>query len=230
MKTIKQMAYILYPFGVAIMLPLLLTNEAKAGRIRKMPISKDKPGVVILAFERTTALSFPVKPEKVVPGAPNKVQIEFLNKDVTVTPLARNPGNLHVYTKTDHYVILFQVGTEATYDDVVEISPSATSITRPLRLLDDSYKVVNFKIEFIPKQKGVQGTSSEVPASIFANERRIESVDLYETLKPYGPLRCNGCVSSASKENARLTCVNPIQTITCKSAAGLVRIERMKGS
>lgn len=210
------------------MLPILLTSEAQAGKIRKLAMYRDKPGIVVLAFERTTVLSFSVKPEKVVPGAPNKVQIEFLNKDITVTPLARNPGNLHVYTKTDHYVILFQIGTEATYDDVVEITPGSSSKARPIRLFEDSYKVVNVNIKFIPKVKGVEGTSSEVPASLIANEKKIEGIDLYEALKPFGRLRCNDCILSNVKENTRISCANPIQFITCNSVQGVVQIERIR--
>ena len=103
--------------------------EGWAGQVRRLELTEDHPATVVLALGRSTAISFLSRPEKVVPGSPQAIQINFLGSDLTITPVSRKPGNLLVYTKSGRYVILFVIGTESHYDDVVKVG--ALSRARP---------------------------------------------------------------------------------------------------
>lgn len=131
---------------------LLYNSFSSAGQIRRLELSEDHPGTVVLALGRTTAISFASRPEKVVPGSPQALQINFLGSDLTVTPVSRKPGNLLVYTKSGRYVILFRIGSDSDYDDVVKIG--ALGRGRPVHLLTDSFRPVAFHVEAKAKVTG----------------------------------------------------------------------------
>ena len=140
----KAIAYFLYPFLMGLILPtlfyLVMKSEypALAGTIRRAQISQNKPLIVRLAAGRSTAISFAARPEKVVPGNPQALEINFLGKDLTLRPLGPRPGNLIIYTKSSRYVILLQMGSESAYDDVVSVSTVAGH-DRPFHLGTDTF-------------------------------------------------------------------------------------------
>ncbi len=129
-------------------------RSAQAGQIRKLYLTEQKPGAITLAFGQSTVLSFFSKPERVVPGSPHKLQIDFLGRDITVTPLASSPGNLIVYTKSGRFVLLLKIGTASSYDDVVQIEPGRPRMNaRPLRLLKDTFHLNDKPV--IPRRKSL---------------------------------------------------------------------------
>jgi hypothetical protein len=153
----------LYPVLIVLcILAILATHKAHAGHVRQLELGPDKPGVVNLAFGRTTAISFSVRPEKVVPGSPQAIEVTFLGKDITIRPLTSKPGNILVYTKSSRYVILLQLGSESKYDDVVKVAPSFSKV--PLKLLEDSYRIVNF--DLILKSKAGTSKPEQIPVKI----------------------------------------------------------------
>ena len=142
MKNWKDYLYFFYITAMIVMSIILLFNhvntDADAGIIRKILVSPDKPGIVRLALKRNTTISFLSRPEKVVPGAPQATEINFIGKDLNIRPLQGNLGNLTVYTKSERLVLLLQMGNESNYDDVVTIIPSFSS--RGYNLSKDTYK------------------------------------------------------------------------------------------
>ena len=142
----RNIIIVLYPMIIAILAFLLFClterspNQAIAGIIRWAEISEAKPLIVHLAQGRTTAISFAVRPEKVVPGNPQALEINFLGKDLTVRPVAPNPGNLIIYTKNNRYVILFQLVSVPAYDDAVTVS-SGKPGSRVMKLGTDTYRI-----------------------------------------------------------------------------------------
>lgn len=139
MKNLKRFLFILYPALIlSAMLILSVTKPSHAGVIRKIEVTPEKSGVARLALKRATILSFTSRPEKVVPGSPESLEINFLGKDLTIRPLSTRPGNLVVYTKSGRYVILLQMTGEQSYDDVVEVN--SVSSKRRVNLQHDTYK------------------------------------------------------------------------------------------
>jgi hypothetical protein len=140
MKKLQDYLYYLYlaaMLGMSIFLFVKHVN-AEAGCIRKIQVSEKKSGVVRLASGRNTTISFLSRPEKVVPGSPDAVIVNFIGKDLNIRPVGSHPGNLTVYTKSERIVLLLQMGNESNYDDVVEIVPF--NQRRGMNLVKDTYK------------------------------------------------------------------------------------------
>ena len=205
-----------------------LPRSGVAGLIRKMYLTEDKPGVVTLAFGQSTALSFFSKPEKVVPGSPQKLQIDFLGKDLTITPLGINPGNLLVYTKSGRYVILLKLGTASSYDDVVQIEPGiARRGARPLRLLEDSFHIESVEAKFQPKS-----TSDQAPflrrttVSVSTDGKRMEVEGLNGISADMGTFQCEDCRVSHTRGVDRILCQAIIHSLKCHTTNGLLTLRR----
>lgn len=208
---LRNMATVTYPLLVAIVLIALGLREARAGHVRQLQIGPDQPAVVHLAFGRTTAISFSVRPEKVVPGSPQAIEVNFLGKDVTVRPLSSKAGNLLVYTKNYRFVILFQVGSEAQYDDVVKVAPFVSK--RPLRLSEDSYVIKSFQIS--KKTDGNQSPPEEIPVLMRADGRSIEGEELRNVLGTHPSLICPHCIIKRGDGSIRIKCADQIAEIQC---------------
>lgn len=77
---------------------------------------------IFLSLGRSTLLKFKEKPEKIVIGNKNYHNLEYINNDVTVQPLAAFDTNLFVYTKNKRtYSFLLKVVPKDKYDDVVHV-------------------------------------------------------------------------------------------------------------
>ena len=134
----KKILFLIYPVLIFLIAQILyFTKISHAGNIRKIEISQIKSGAVRLAIGRTTAISFLSRPEKVVPGSPQALEVNFLGKDIAIRPLSTRPGNLIVYTKSGRFVILLQMGNDSNYDDVVEVVSVMSK--RGINLLRDTY-------------------------------------------------------------------------------------------
>ena len=207
---------------------LLYSSFIQAGQIRRLELSEDHPGTVVLALGRSTAISFTSRPEKVVPGSPQAVQINFLGSDLTVTPVSRKPGNVLIYTKSGRYVILFRIGSDVNYDDVVKVAPVGRG--RPIQLLSDSFHAVEFHVEATPTGKG-GGKLPKVPDSVTvllaSHELEIVGPDLKDLLGIAGPYRCKGCVIRDQNDSARLSCTQPITEIRCESKTVALTFKRV---
>ncbi len=218
----KSVAYILYPLLIGTLLSVLLYSAinsdpiAMAGTIRKAELSSERPLIVRLAMGRTTAVSFTVRPEKVVPGNPQGVEINFVGRDLTLRPLGHNPGNLIVYTKTTRYVVLLQIGSEASYDDAVVIN-AFSSHSRPIRLAEDSFLVEEVELRDLTAKSGQ-------PLSVLV---RREARALESDSFPEG-LRCKGCVLSREKSRTLLICKSEIKSLDCTTAGRSLKLIRKK--
>ncbi len=204
-------------------------RESVAGQIRKMYLTENKPGMVTLAFGKTTVLPFFSKPARVVPGSPEKIQIDFVGKDLAITPLAPNPGNLIVYTTSGRYVILFKIGSASSYDDVVEIEPGRFhQAVRTLRLLEDSFRAETIELQFKPRRGStLGGRSKSMVVSVSTDAKRVESEDLQDFLANLGRVHCDGCRVTSAQGVAHLLCTQPIRTLNCASPQGRLVIKRI---
>ena len=218
----RKIAYLIYPFLIGFILPAVIymfdRGEAKAGSIRKAELSPEHPLVVRLALGRSTAISFSSKPEKVVPGSPEALEINFLGKDLTLRPLGSRPGNLIVYTKNSRYVILLQIASESSYDDAITVNTGANS-NRPIRLVEDTFRIGEIKVVNLQTKK-----ESTFTAFIKQNGKTLESDSF-----PPG-LHCTGCILKNQKpvdgRLNQLLCSRSIQKIECKSDGTSLRFER----
>lgn len=217
----KRVAGILYPVLIWMTIPILFiltsnTQKTHAGVIRRAELSIEHPLTIRLAIGRTTAVTFPVRPEKVVAGSPQAVEINFLNRDLTIRPLDTKPGNLIVYTKSSRYVILFLLASESSYDDAVVVN-SFTSGSHPLRLNADSFVVEDIRV----REAGSKSTST-ISALISNEDRVLESESFPDALK------CRSCIMRRDSSRSRLVCLKAVSTLECQTHGKRITLERMR--
>jgi hypothetical protein len=208
---ISMIAMPLYPFAVFCVLLYFFTLNSQAGTIRRADITEDKPTIVKLAKGRRTAIQFWEKPERVIPGSPGKVQIDFLGNDITVSPLANDPGNLLVYARGSRFVILFQMTSESTYDDVVKLAPGRSASVQAIRLDQDTYHIVTFDIT-----SGEKGKKTATTAQALVKDGGKTAVfDDLGIILPTQSLKCGQCVYS--RKDSMLVCPKPIEKVDCRA-------------
>ena len=216
---LKDVAYIFYPIFIVlalIFLLLLACPEEKslmAGTIRRATITMDKPLVVRLAQGRTTAISFAVRPEKVVPGNPQALEINFLAHDLALRPLGPNPGNLIVYTKSSRYVILLTLGSESSYDDIVNVQ-SGFSGNRVVRLAEDSILIQQFKLKRGSKELSI---NAEVKES--GKSGTFQDLPLH--------VKCDGCILRDQLDYTDFSCRMPVVKLNCHSGLERMTLTRV---
>jgi hypothetical protein len=211
---ISSIAIPLYPLAIFLVLLYFLTSPSRGGAIRKAEATEDHPTIVRLAKGRRTAIHFWEKPERVIPGSPSKVQIDFLGNDVTVSPLANDPGNLLVYARGTRFVVLFQMASEANYDDVVQLVPGRSKTIQAIRLDQDTYRLATFKV--VRQQAGVK-TESQVQA-LLKNAGKLVVIEDLSPLDDIKTIKCGRCAYSRS--DTTFVCPTAIDKIDCKGSGG----------
>ena len=205
----------IYPLVIFLVLLYYLTSSARAGAIRKAEATEDRPTIVKLAKGRRTAIHFWEKPERVIPGSPGKVQIDFLGNDVTISPLATDPGNLLVYAHGTRFVVLLKIASESSYDDVVQLVPGKSKAFHAIRLDQDTYHLATFKITVEQSGKKRENFSQV----LLKNEGRFGVVSDLADLIGGKSIKCGHC--AYAKSDTTLVCQAPIVKVECHGSAGL---------
>ncbi len=219
MKRRRKIYYWLYALVVITSLILIGTeDQCHAGRIRTLILRPDQPGKIYLALGESTDISFPSKPEKLVPGSPTKAVIEFINNtDISVSPTAsRNLGNLIVFTKAGRFVILFESGTPNNYDDIVNVRYFSQGSS--LRLNDDSYHVETLKMTLEGRAKGSKEIKAQINALFSSGDKKISGPEIFSTLVDVNSTKCAGCVLLKKAQDPQFVCSVPISTLTCENS------------
>jgi hypothetical protein len=216
----------LYPLLIVIFaISLMGIKYCHAGRIRNLVLSQDHPGTVYFAMGKATRLSFPTRPEKLVPGSPGHLTLDFVTaNDISIIPLSRDIGNLHIYTAAGDYVLLFQLANASNYDDAVNIKFGNT--TRPMRLLEDSYHAERLTFSLRSKDKKQKETTVEAPILSRGDGLRFEGTELLETLKTFPHLRCPSCVITKKNDSAIFICVKNTNEMKCEDGKNTVTLRR----
>jgi hypothetical protein len=219
MKKILRQLYPLYPLILfAALIAVGFQEKSHAGVIRTLILKPNQPGKVFLSYGESTAISFPARPEKLSPGSPNKIHIEFVkNTDITVTPLmpSQKLGNLIVYTRSGRYVILFE-GAQGSYDDAVNLSFAQPG--PPLHITEDTYFAEKVDLSLKPHLPSHKEDHIQVTALILSNEKTIFGTELISVFKDVKSLRCHDCSITNKKSDTKIICSDVIKSITCENA------------
>mgnify|MGYP001351611681 CR=1 FL=1 len=109
----------------------LFPFSAFAGRVRTLPASSQEMPVIHLMTGRSTVLRFSSPPKKVIIGNQNYFNIEFIDSDVTLQPLANTTSNMFVYGDGFTYGFILKVDHSTDYDDLVFIRNKIPSFAQP---------------------------------------------------------------------------------------------------
>ena len=106
-----------------LIMTMIFSNISYARHaIRELRTSDKVIKPIYLSLGRSTVLKFRDTPEKIVIGNKNYFNLEYINNDVTIQPLANFDTNLFVYTKGKKtYSFLLKVVASNKYDDVVHV-------------------------------------------------------------------------------------------------------------
>lgn len=127
MRAIKTFIITLIPF---LLLVLLVESYAGRKEIREVGANDRVMTRINLTMGRSTILSFPEKPIKVVSGNSNYFNVEFIGNDLTIQPLAQVETNLFVYTQSNtKYGFHLNVGSSSLYDDMVYVRWKSPYVT-----------------------------------------------------------------------------------------------------
>ncbi|MBK7962360.1 MAG: hypothetical protein IPK04_14960 [Bdellovibrionales bacterium] len=110
---------------------ILFPFSTFAGRVRTLPASSQEMPVIKLMTGRSTVLRFSSPPKKVIVGNQNYFNIEFIDSDVTIQPLASTASNLFVYGDSFTYGFILNVGHSGDYDDLVFIRNKVPAFATP---------------------------------------------------------------------------------------------------
>jgi hypothetical protein len=204
----------LYPVAVFLILIYFLTSPAQSGAIRRAQATEDQPTIVRLAKGRRTAIHFWEKPERVIAGSPGKVQIDFLGNDIAVSPLGTDPGNLLVYARGLRFVILFQMASEGSYDDVVLLTPGRSKATQAIHLDEDTYHIGSFKLT----RRKLGEKTETITQVLLKNHGKSAVVEELGSLDGIKNLKCGNCLYS--RADRTLVCPTPIEKVDCHSSDG----------
>ena len=104
-----------------IMLCLAAFFAALPGSIKEARIDDNEMQPVVLKMGKSTILRFEEKPQKIVVGNQNYLNIEYIANDVTIQPLGPVTTNLFVYTKKRVFGFILTVSVRGDYDDLVKV-------------------------------------------------------------------------------------------------------------
>ncbi len=87
--------------------------------------------VIHLMTGRSTVIRFLSPPKKVIIGNQNYFNIEFIDSDVTLQPLANTSSNMFVYGDGYTYGFILKVNSISDYDDLVFIRSKVPHFATP---------------------------------------------------------------------------------------------------
>ena len=102
-----------------ILMGIIACENAFSG-VRTLYTNDRKMEQVVLKLDKSTVLRFPSTPRKAVLGNLDKIEAEFIGRDLTLRPKGMVETNLFVYTKERIFGFLIRVG-KGKYDDLVHV-------------------------------------------------------------------------------------------------------------
>ena len=106
---------------ILLLLCSIAIFAALSGSIKEARINDNEMQPVTLRMGKSTVLRFEDKPERIVVGNQNYLNIEYVANDVTIQPLAPMTTNLFVYTKKKTYGFIVTVSKKGDYDDLIKV-------------------------------------------------------------------------------------------------------------
>ena len=134
-------------------------------KVRTLHTNDQRMELVKLKMGKSTLLSFPTRPKKIVVGNPDFFEVEFVNTELTIRPKGIAKTNMFVYTKRRIYGLLIEVVSGEGYDDLIHVkwSPYYESLEKnrkgKKKLISISNEQVNSlrfdfkKVEFVEEKK-----------------------------------------------------------------------------
>lgn len=140
---------------------LIFSISTFAGKVRTLPASSKEMSPVYLKTGRSTILRFSSIPKKVIIGNQNYFNVEFIDSDVTLQPLASTTSNMFVYGDGFTYGFILNVNQTSDYDDLVFVKSKAVIDTvseapkKAATMKDLRFTIVQQKKSKIDLQGGV---------------------------------------------------------------------------
>ena len=190
---------------------LIFPFSAFAGRVRTLPASSQDLPVIHLMTGRSTVLRFSSPPKKVIIGNQNYFNIEFIDSDVTLQPLANTTSNMFVYGDGFTYGFILKVDHAADYDDLVFIRNKVPSFAQPTTE-KMSVKVPVAKKDLKFAIVGPKNSKIELRGDTFKWNESIKSfyADIYITAKAQKTISADSVKIQILSSGQDLTTIKPV--------------------
>lgn len=192
---------------VVLLFPIL----AFAGRVRTLPASSQEMPIIHLMTGRSTVLRFSSSPKKVIIGNQNYFNIEFIDSDVTLQPLANTTSNMFVYGDGFTYGFILKVDHLADYDDLVFIRNKVPSFAQPtVEKASVKVPVTKKDLKFtiaVPKNSKI-----ELQGEAFKWNESIKSfyADVFITVKAQKTIPTDSVIIQILSAGQDLTTIKPV--------------------
>ncbi len=117
---------------VACLLSLLLVRPSLASPSRMVYLSNEDMASISLAPGRTTVLSFPTRPTKVILGNQGIIAIQYIENDLAISPLTSSARtNLFVYLEGRRFAFDLRAKDKACDEIVLVRDRASRGRTKP---------------------------------------------------------------------------------------------------
>ena len=193
------------------LLAFLFPFSVFAGRVKTLSTSSQEMPVIHLMTGRSTVLRFSSPPKKVIIGNQNYFNIEFIDSDVTLQPLANTTSNMFVYGDGFTYGFILKVDHSADYDDLVFIRNKVPSFAQPSAVkIPIKTTIIKKDLKFIII--GPKNSKFELHANVFKWNESIKSfyADVFINVKTQKIIPTDSVKIQILSSGQDLTTIKPV--------------------
>lgn len=124
------MKYYFRAFMLAFLLvTITISSKSNAVEFKTLKLNESTVGKVYLSVGKTTVLSFPMRPSKVIVGSQGSFSVQYVENDVAISPTrAGAKSNLFVYLASRRFA--FDLITTANGDSIISVQDRESENSR----------------------------------------------------------------------------------------------------
>ena len=112
-----------------LILTLSISTDSVAVEFKTLKLNESTVGKVYLSVGKTTVLSFPMRPSKVIVGSQGSFSVQYVENDVAISPTrAGAKSNLFVYLASRRFA--FDLITTASGDSIISVQDREAESSR----------------------------------------------------------------------------------------------------
>lgn len=125
-----MMKYYFRAFMLAFLLvTITISSKSNAVEFKTLKLNESTVGKVYLSVGKTTVLSFPMRPSKVIVGSQGSFSVQYVENDVAISPTrAGAKSNLFVYLASRRFA--FDLITTANGDSIISVQDRESENSR----------------------------------------------------------------------------------------------------
>lgn len=112
-----------------LLVTITISSKSNAVEFKTLKLNESTVGKVYLSVGKTTVLSFPMRPSKVIVGSQGSFSVQYVENDVAISPTrAGAKSNLFVYLASRRFA--FDLITTANGDSIISVQDRESENSR----------------------------------------------------------------------------------------------------